>query len=135
MQIATSTPQGSVAFDDRELEWVTPEVRAPARFVVVGILGRSWKQNESAAPLADPFLVGTKSCMRALLLSLPATMKALEFRARMHHKRPASLGHVCGLRETRLARTALRSPCSAGRKQLKPSHASITARIAQWKSR
>jgi hypothetical protein len=30
MQMAMSTPQGSVASNDRELEWVTPEVRAPS---------------------------------------------------------------------------------------------------------
>jgi hypothetical protein len=60
MQRATLEPQGSVALDDRELEWVTPEVRAPARFVVVAF-SRPRLPAMNRNPRADPFSL---SCRR-----------------------------------------------------------------------
>src|SRR5262245_13552625 len=112
-------PQGVLALDDRELEQVTPDVRAPVRFVVVAFCATP-TFSATRARLRDHFVVGVHQRMRALLLFFRATMKALESNACFNHKTTASLGHVCGLCETRLARTALRSPCSAGRQQLKP---------------
>jgi hypothetical protein len=94
---------------------VTPKIRAPSlvrgRWFFCEL--RPPKQNEIPTASRDPFLVAEPARTHALLLFSPRAMKALESNACFNHNPRPSLGHGCGLAETRLARAALRSPCSA----------------------